>query len=139
MHLKKLKKKDMSSSPNNLPKLLCDENIPKKIADLLKKEGFDVRCVPFGGTDEQVGELAKAEQRVLLTFDKHFVNRLLFPPEKYPGIIYIRIRPPFNKTVFSSLLNLFNSIPASEFNGKLFVLSPVGYRFSPKRPSPPSK
>ena len=121
----------MSSSR---PKLLSDENIPNKLVELLANGGFDVKKAPFSAEDEEVADLAESEGRVILTFDRHFGNILLFPPEKYPGIIFIRIHPPLIKTVFSSLLNLFEKVSPSEFKGKLFTLSSFDFRIFPKSP-----
>ena len=123
----------MQFSQKNQLKLLCDENVPKKVVKLLLKEGFDVKQPRFGSSDRKVAFVAKSEKRILLTFDKHFANRLLFPPEKYSGIVFIRIRPPLIKTVSDALLNLFASVKPSEFKGKLFTLSSIGYRVSPQK------
>ncbi len=123
----------MSSSKNKL-KLLCDENLPHKLVELLKTKEFDVERAPFGSDDAEVAELAKSENRVILTFDRHFGNTLLFPPEEYSGIVFIRIRPPLIQSVFSSLLTLFKLVKSSEFKGKLFTLSLEGFRVFPRGP-----
>ena len=116
------------------PRLFSDENIPNKLVELLVNEGFDVKKAPRGFDDEEVAKIAKSESRVLLTFDKHLGNILLFPPEKYSGIVFIRIHPPLIKSVFSSLLNLFEKVKPSDFNGKLFTLSSFGFRTFPRSP-----
>ena len=125
------------SSSQRLPKLLCDENIPWKVVKLLEKQGFNVKKAffdPGESDDELIAEQAKTEDRVILSFDRHFGNILLFPPEKYGGIIFIRIRPPLIDTVFSSLMNLFSLVRPSEFKGKLYALKPFGFRvYPPKR------
>lgn len=123
----------MLPSPKKELKLLCDENIPKKAVELLAKKGVNVKQAPFGSPDEKVAALAKLEERILLTFDKHFTDRFLFPAEEYSGIVFIRIRPPLIKTVLWALLNLFNSVEPSEFKGKVFSLSSVGFRMFPKK------
>jgi predicted nuclease of predicted toxin-antitoxin system len=38
-------------------------------------------------------ELARGEDRLLITLDMHFSNVFLFPPSECPGIIVIRARP----------------------------------------------
>ena len=114
------------------PKLFCDENIPKKLVELLIKSGFDVKTPELRSKDSEIIEKALSENRVLLTFDRHFGNVLLFPPEKYAGVIFIRINPPLIKPVFSSLGRLFNSVKPSEFKGKLFTLTLSGFREYPR-------
>ncbi|MEK6869301.1 MAG: DUF5615 family PIN-like protein [Nanoarchaeota archaeon] len=120
----------MSSSSK--PKLYSDENIPDKVVRLLEEEGFDVKKAAFRSDDEEIAEEAKSEGRVILSFDRHLGNILLFPPEKYAGIIFIRIRPPLIDSVFPSLMNLFKSVKLSEFKGRLFTLTPFGFRDFPK-------
>ena len=116
----------MSSS--NKPKLISDENIPIKLTELLKEDGFDTRKIPFSSTDKQLSTIAKEESRVILTFDKHFINKKLFPPKEHPGIIFIDIHPPKIDKIFLSLSKLFKEIKSTEFKGKLFILSSFGFR-----------
>ena len=121
----------MLSSKSQL-KFLCDDNLPFKLNELLKEEGFDLKRPVSGSDDIDVAKLAKSEDRIILSFDRHFGNILLYPPEKYSGIVLIRIRPPLIQAVFSALLNLFDSVKPSEFKGKLFTLSLVGFRIHPR-------
>ena len=124
----------MSSSKSKL-KLYLDENVPDKVTELLKKEGFDIKRASFRSDDEEIAKEAKSEGRIILSFDRHFGNILLFPPEKHSGIVFIRIRPPLIKIVSSALMFLFRSVKPSEFKGNLFTLRPFGFRrFPPKRP-----
>jgi len=113
-------------------KILADENIPIKIIELLEKDNFNIKRVPKGADDQSIAELAKSENRVLLTFDRDFGNILLFPPQQYSGIIFIRIRPPLINTIFSALSNLFKLVKTEEFKGRLFVLSAHSFRIYPK-------
>jgi len=113
---------------SNKPKLISDENFPIKATELLKEEGFDVKKAPLKSSDRQISKIAKLESRVILTFDKHFINKKLFPPKEHSGIIFLDIHPPMIDTVFSSLLNLFEKVKLSEFKGKLFILSLFGFR-----------
>jgi predicted nuclease of predicted toxin-antitoxin system len=121
----------MSPSRKGL-RLLCDENIPIKVVESLRSIGFNVSTPPAGLDDVMVAELSRRDNRILITFDKHFGNTLLFPPEKYMGIVFIRIRPPLIKTVLDSLINLFKLVKSADFKGKLFVLSIEGFRIFPR-------
>lgn len=114
------------------PKLLCDANIPFKLSRLLTEKGFDLIESPPFAEDSEIAELAKSEERVILTFDRDFGNINLFPPKEYFGIVFIRIRPPLINSVLSALINLFNSVESLEFKGKLYVLSLSGFRIFPK-------
>jgi len=114
------------------PKLLADANIPYKVVKLLLERGFDVITPPSFAKDDEVAKLAKSKERIIITFDRHFGNILLFPPEKYAGIIFIRINPPIINSVFSALIKLFDNVKPDDFKGKLYVLSLPGFRVFPK-------
>jgi len=86
---------------SNKPKLLSDENILIKLTELLKKKDFDIKKIPVRSNDKKISEIAKSELRVILTFDKHFINKRLFPPKEHYGIIFIDIHPPLIDPIFS--------------------------------------
>ena len=112
--------------------LYSDENVPDKIARLLESEGFDVKKAPFRSDDEEIAKEASSEGRVILSFDRHFCNILLFPPAEHGGIVFIRIVPPVVETVNSALSELFDKVKPSEFKCKLFVLTPFRFRIFPR-------
>lgn len=109
-----------------LIKFISDENIPVKLTELLKEKGFDVVKTPFGSTDKDIAKISKKESRIILTFDRHFINRRLFNPREYPGIIFIQIQPPLVDLVFYSLIKLLDSV--KNFKGKSFILSQQNFR-----------
>ena len=113
-------------------RILADENIPAKIIELLEKENFNIKRAPRGTDDNEIANIAKSENRIIITFDRDFGNILLFPPQQYSGIIFIRIRPPLINTTFSAILNLLKLVKPEEFKGKLFVLLAHGFRVYPK-------
>ncbi|MFH1592970.1 MAG: DUF5615 family PIN-like protein [Candidatus Woesearchaeota archaeon] len=115
------------SSSNDF-KIISDENIPIKLTELLKEKGFDILRALLNSSDKRIFKIAKEESRIILVFDKHFINRRLFPPAEHYGIILIQIHPPLIDTVLLSLLNLFEKVEPLEFKGKLFILSQFGYR-----------
>ena len=109
-------------------KLLADENIPNLVIEFLSNKGFDIKKASRGSKDEFISVIAKTEGRIILSFDRHFGNILLFPPEKHDGIVFIRIVPPIIKTVTDALSDLFDKVKPSEFKGRLFVLTPFRFR-----------
>ena len=56
----------------------------------LKSRGFKVSYVPSGIRNKEVAELAKKTGAVLVTRDWDFSNVMLYPPEKYNGIIILK-------------------------------------------------
>ena len=110
-------------------KLFSDENIPKKVTELLREEGYDIKRSPFGIDDKDITKILKKESRILLTLDTDFINKIKFPPQDLYGIIFISIQPPLIDVVFSSLKKLLEEISPLECKGKVMILSRDGYRF----------
>ena len=74
-------------------KFLADENVSKTLTNFLRKEGYDIKDIKeerlFGVNDEKILELAKKENRIILTHDKEFAG-VLNNPLNFKGIILIR-------------------------------------------------
>ena len=113
-------------------KFMADENIPPALIDFLKTKGFDVKATQGstapGCPDSVVMGLAQQEERVLLTFDKHFANILLYPPHTHSGIIRIRLHPPLLKEIFQALDNFFKNFDLAKMKGTLVILERDGFR-----------
>jgi predicted nuclease of predicted toxin-antitoxin system len=105
-----------------------DENLPKEIAELLKAEGHDAVTVYdqdlAGAADSDLSRVCRSESRVILTLDTDFSNIRVYPPEKHPGIIVLRLDQQDKASVLavvSSLLPLLSAEPLSE---KLWIVEP---------------
>lgn len=75
--------------------LLADESVDYPIVGWLREQGHNVIAVAdscAGSTDNQVLQLAISQQRVLVTFDRHFGELVFRRQIKPPGLIYVRIR-----------------------------------------------
>jgi len=120
----------MFFSKNKL-KFLSDENFPKEVIKSLIKQGHNIKEVSLGSTDKQLSKIAKSESRVILTFDKHFLNKKLFPPKEHSGIVVFKFSPPLIDVIFSLLSKLLNKVRPSEFKGRLFIISPFSFRTYP--------
>ena len=113
-------------------RFIADENIFPPVISYLQELGHDVKNLYELGmlqaTDDSVIDVAKKEERTVITFDKHFGDILRYPPQNLSGIILIRIHPPLLDDIFHALKNLFENYHDSSFKGKLIVLSKSGYR-----------
>lgn len=111
---------------------LTDENIFPDVVALLRSKGFDVkdaREADLGGTsDEHLLEIANAESRTLVTFDKYFADVLQHPPDSHHGIIRIRIHPPLPPTVLHALERFLQQYDLTLLKGALVLLERDGYR-----------
>jgi predicted nuclease of predicted toxin-antitoxin system len=76
-------------------RLLADECLDGRLLTGLRRAGQDVlaaREVCRGATDQVVLELARREQRVLVTEDKRVGRLILRSPVEPPGIVLVRTR-----------------------------------------------
>jgi len=101
-------------------KFLLDENVPYSTYRYLKSRGFKVSYVPSGIRNKEVAELAKKTGAVLVTRDWDFSNVMLYPPEKYNGIIILKIHPPLGKDLIRALENFLSVV--KDLNGRTFII-----------------
>lgn len=97
-----------------------DENIPGGAAALFSAAGYDIETVlgeQLGGEpDPKVIEIARAENRILVTLDADFANIRQYPPSDFPGIWVLRARSQSIATILDLLrgaLALLENEPAS--------------------------
>ena len=57
---------------------------------------------------------------VLVTRDWDFSNVMLYPPEKYNGIIILKIHPPLGKDLIKALENFLSVV--KDLNGRTFII-----------------
>ena len=115
-----------------MTKFLVDENIPFPVASFLRSKGFDVKevhqSITPGASDASVMELARQEERVLLTFDKHFADILLYPLNTHHGVIRIRIHPPLLSDLLGALDHFLERFDVMTIRETVVVLERDGFR-----------
>jgi len=115
-----------------MTKFLADENIPSVIADFLRNKGFDVKEVceleTPGASDAEIIELARRENRALVTFDKHFADILLYPPHGHHGVLRLRFHPPLLSEIIRALEHFLQAFDLTTIKGTLIVLERDGFR-----------
>lgn len=111
---------------------LLDENIPPAVGQFLRDKGFQTKEVRDslspGAPDDAVMALARQEGMMLVTFDKHFSNLLVYPPGSHDGIILIRIHPPLIRDIINAFKQLFERLDITTIKGALLVLEREGFR-----------
>lgn len=117
-------------------KLLANENIPLGMVHRLREMGHDVLAIVQtcpGVTDAVVLDLARREQRTLLTFDRDYGELVYLKHLPCPtGIIYLRfvpISPEDGVQLLASLL----ADEGKDVEGYFVVLDRDNYR---RRPPP---
>ena len=99
-------------------KFKIDENLPIEIAGLLRNAGYDPVTVIeqnlSGTSDANLSVICQKENRILVTLDNDFSDIRTFPPEKFSGIIILRLNRQDKVhvlEVFSHAMNLFPKEP----------------------------
>lgn len=115
-------------------KFVADESIDRQIVERLRLDGHEVFYVTelySGIRDDEVLELANAQEAVLMTADKDF-GELIFRLRKISGgVMLIRmsgLSPEEKARKVSSMINEHSTTLASTFS----VLSPGTIRFRPR-------
>jgi predicted nuclease of predicted toxin-antitoxin system len=72
-----------------------DENLHPDLAELFRQNGHDAVTVwdegLRGADDPVVIDKCRDEGRAIVSFDLGFADIRMYPPEKYPGIIVLRL------------------------------------------------
>jgi len=98
-----------------------DENLPVEIKELLIEAAHDAKTVNDqhlqGSKDPVLIEKCKDEKRVIVTLDTDFSDIRAYPPEKFSGIIVLRINSQAKSHVikiFRSILSIIGHEPLTE-------------------------
>lgn len=110
-------------------KLKLDENLGGTALQYLENAGCNVSTVRLqnlcGTTDRNLIDVCTAEGRCLVTLDLDFSNPIQFPPEKYGGIIVLRLpKQPSGEDIINCLKTLIAAVPlGTALEGTLRVIS----------------
>jgi hypothetical protein len=104
-----------------------DENLPPAASELLRGLGHDVMTVYEQGmqgyNDPTVLEACQKERRVLISLDLDFSNILVYPPERYAGLIVLRLhKPPGPAAVLRLLQRLSPHLESVPVVGRLWMV-----------------
>ncbi len=110
---------------------LADENIPGRAITFLRQRGEDVVAIAEIGpgiSDRKVLDLARDQNRILLSFDRDHgdlvFNRGASPPR---GIVYFRLYPP-DPGVLEKILSGLIALGVNTLDGQFTVISSEGMR-----------
>lgn len=107
-------------------KLLADENIDRPIVEKLISGSLDIKSVDDlskGISDEKVLQIAKNEERILITFDRDFSD----VEAEHPGIIRLT-SPAEHNIIVEMVRDLLNSFTKQDFKNTVVEVSPGSYR-----------
>ena len=102
------------------------ENLPVSLAADLQASGHDAETVfdenIQGADDPQIISHARAERRVLITFDLDFSDIRNYPPGSHPGIVVFRLASQDVDSCRSALLRATAQLDETEFSGNLLIV-----------------
>jgi len=109
-------------------RIKIDENMPVDVIDVLENMGHEAHSVYTEGiegcSDRELITICKKEQRVLITLDNDFSNIFAYPPEKFKGIIVLRIENQSKRTVINLVNKLLPILASNEekIYGNLWIV-----------------
>jgi len=118
-------------------RLKLDENLGRRLGQLLSERGHDVDTVVDeglgGADDEAVAAAANREGRMLLTLDLDFADITRFAPGSHPGMVVIRVPEPRPSLVTAALTGLLARHSLDDLAGCTVITQLGGVRI--RRPS----
>jgi len=104
-------------------KLLADLNISLKTVAFLQFLGLDIKRIDKSlNTDDDVIELAKKENRVILTFDKDFGEIYHFRESKKISVIILYLKNQTSEEVNKILERFFDQFKFEKIENKLVIV-----------------
>lgn len=103
-----------------------DENLPVEVALLLRNEGHDAMTVDeedlAGSSDSNLARICRNEDRVLITLDLDFSDIRAYPPNKYSGLIVLRLQRQDKLTVMTFAQRLIPLLSTEVLKQRLWIL-----------------
>lgn len=103
-----------------------DENLPVEIAEILRDRKFDADTVKeenlSGKSDEYISEVCLRENRILVTLDLDFSDTRVYPPDKYPGFIVIRLKNQSKNNIIIIFSKMIPFLQKENVQNRLAVL-----------------
>lgn len=103
-----------------------DENLPPDAAILLQNNGHDALTVwdqgLQGGPDLQIASVCQEEQRIFITLDLDFADIRAYPPDRYSGLIVLRLSDQSRPHVLRTLQGLLPVLKHETVEGRLWIV-----------------
>jgi predicted nuclease of predicted toxin-antitoxin system len=103
-----------------------DENLPDALVALLAEQGHDASTVRQeslnGRPDVEVAAACSSERRALITLDLDFSDITAFPPERYAGIIVLRVRSQSRQHIMSVFQLVLPLLETEPLDGHLWIV-----------------
>jgi uncharacterized protein with PIN domain len=108
-------------------KFKLDENVDLRILPQFRLAGYDVATVPeqnlMAAPDAELIEICHQEERCLVTADRDFSNRGRYNPDRYSGIIVIRLPHPARLADwYQAIETLILGLESTSVVGRLWIV-----------------
>lgn len=107
-------------------KVKVDENLPAAVAKSLRGLGIDAHSVNeeglAGTSDLDLIDVARAEDRMILTLDRGFGDIRLYPPGTHPGVIVFRLEDESPLSALTHVTNLVENHDLDLLRGAIAVV-----------------
>ena len=115
------------------PKFLLDENVSNNLKKFLISSGYDVVSVQDlnkrGAKNSELMELARVNERILITYDKDFIH---FKHKKDDLLIIIDIHPLIDENVLPVFKNNIHSLKLEDLAAYYIILENRGFKLEKK-------
>lgn len=107
-------------------KFKIDENLPLEVAGLLRDAGYDSATVReqnlVGTSDANLALICKKEERILVTLDNDFADIRAYPPNKFPGIMVVRLDRQDKFHILDVLGHAVRLFPGESIEHRLWIV-----------------
>lgn len=107
-------------------KIKLDENLPHRLAILLKNLGHEAHTLHeeklVGSSDVELWDAAQKESRFLITQDLDFSDLRKFAPGSHCGILLLRLRTPSRSALIARVEEMFKNENVDEW-ARCFVVA----------------
>jgi predicted nuclease of predicted toxin-antitoxin system len=111
---------------SNSLKFKIDENLPTEIVDCLIFAKYDAITVVdqglIGANDCKIAEVCKKEERIIVTLDTDFMDIRTYPPDKYSGIIVIRVKNQSKRHIINIFTQTIPLLKSELINHHLWII-----------------
>lgn len=112
-------------------RLLADENVYREIVEAIRTHGFDVKTADelgaAGAGDEEILDLARAEKRLLVTFDRDFSD-VRYLPRDVPGVIVLRLHRLTIERCAKRVAHALHTLGLKKLVHALIIVTPTATR-----------
>jgi len=109
-------------------RFLVDQNVPDSVTDVLREAGHDAHHARDLGLaraeDEDVLAVAKADGRVVITFDSDFSRFLALSGDDAPSVVHLRLGPEQLPDLAGRVRRAVTDLEAALAAGAIVVVEP---------------